>query len=228
MRHVPLSDRLTSCCLVSKRLHAVAATDCLDLQHLTHPRAESALDWILQNGQQLTRLSFTNLRQPLHQLPCPNLLELVVDAAYSWVQQQMATPGVIQGCTKLTRLEVRANILDAEGGVLDGGLSRLVHLQHLVVDPRHGSCSLTGATLPRLQHLTHLTVERLSVENLLQLSTLMKLQQLHLCADDDVAIGPNTVAGLALPGSLTKLKLRQAVNSGGRGAVFGPQQSDGA
>jgi hypothetical protein len=132
MRHVPLSYRLTSCCLVSKRLHAVAvaATDCLDLQHLTHPRAESALDWILQNGQQLTRLSFTNLRQPLHahQLPCPNLLELVLGRGCS-VQLGPAADGyagVIQGCTKLTRLEVRANILDAEGGVLDGGLLRLV------------------------------------------------------------------------------------------------------
>jgi hypothetical protein len=55
---IPLKDRLTSCCLVSKKLHAaaVAATECLELPFLPRQRAGSLPGWLSQYGKRLTRL----------------------------------------------------------------------------------------------------------------------------------------------------------------------------
>lgn len=103
MQHLPLKERLGTCCLVSNRLHAaaVAATDCLDLESTfrTQHRVESGLEWIMKNGQQLERLKLYNIRKPIQQLPCVNLLELQLcnpdsglrSAACGWVQQQMVS-----------------------------------------------------------------------------------------------------------------------------------------
>ena len=142
MQHVQLRVRLGSCCLVSKRLHAaaVAATDTLQLFHedilqgAIQPRcAKSAQYWLSHYGQHLRNVQLGGFILPLSQLPCPNLRELQLG---SGCRVQLAPsqqhPGVIQGCTNLTRLELQCHIDDAreEGASLDG-LSSLVHLQHL-------------------------------------------------------------------------------------------------
>ena len=131
-------------------------------------------------------------------------------------------PGVIQGCTKLTYLELWCNIVDApvHNDVLDGSLSSLVHLQYLNVMPecRHvddwqgdwGRPSIGGlpeATLPNLQHLTFLRVDRLGMGNLPQLGALTRLQSLRLLLADDTTVGPSNAPDLTFPASLTALFL---------------------
>ena len=223
MQRIPLKERLGTCCLVSNRLRAaaVAATDCLDLESTfrTQQRVESGLEWIMKNGQQLERLKLYNFRKPIQQLPCVNLLELQLCGRECSVRLGPAADGqlgVIQGCTKLTRLELYSSIkiIDApEGAVLDGGLSNLVHLQHLAVTPYYYLAGLHNGTLPRLQHLTFLRVDCLSANNLLQLGRLPKLQELEFLASDD-GVGPSSMPDFAFPASLTKLGMWSPVEAG--------------
>jgi hypothetical protein len=59
---------------------AVAATDDLELSHLSQQRAASLLGWMSHHGQNLTKFELNYYyEQPLQQLPCPNLLELKLD-----------------------------------------------------------------------------------------------------------------------------------------------------
>lgn len=214
LRHIPIKHRMTSCCLASRRLHAVAAAATHDLQvscrcnDIPRDRADAVLQWIVQHGQHLTSLGMqlTDLAQPLLQLPCPNLLELEL-----WngrVQLRAAAggvPGLIQCCTKLTSLELSGIFADLpDGGVIDC-LSSLVHLQHLYVEDDNRYICLSGAALPRLSHLTNLSVHGLSTGNLLQLGGLSKLQDLTLVSFRDFVISPSSVPGLAFPASLDEL-----------------------
>jgi hypothetical protein len=147
MQHVPLQERLTSCCLVNRRLHtaAVAATEQLQLllsernctwQHFisigTPERGQSVLAWLNHYGEHLTYLKMTSFpTQPVQQLPCPNLQQLVLDGCSVQLGATAdGSPGVLQGCRKLTCLELwRCEITDAAAGaVLDGSLSSLVDL----------------------------------------------------------------------------------------------------
>jgi hypothetical protein len=139
MHSVPLQDRLGSCCLVSKKLQAaaVAATD--DLQLLLdkqasrkQTRVDSVLEWLPHHGQQLTRLSLELglSSQLIRQLPCQHLLELKLLECDIQLGAADGFPGVIEGCSKLTRLELECNILDAPERAVMDGLSSLVHLQH--------------------------------------------------------------------------------------------------
>jgi hypothetical protein len=229
LHHVPLKDRLGSCCLVSHRLHAaaIAATQQVVLgsysELFPQQREDSFRAWMPHYGQHLTRLELRCFSEPLQQLACPNLLHLKL-----WkcsVQLGPAAdghPGVIQSYAKLTHLELGCNIIDApEDGVLDS-LSSLVHLQHLKVirwdvqheshQPLEGVCS---NTLPLLTKLTYLHFKDLSFENLAQLGGLTNLQELQLDgADDDIAVGPVTVPGMLFPASLTRLCLRLPVEAG--------------
>mgnify|MGYP001807581367 CR=1 FL=1 len=222
MQHVPLKDRLASCCLVSKRLHAaaVAATDTVVLRR---EDSVSGLQWLYQYGENVVKLEIYQLTQPLRQLPCPNLRELKLGRAISVQLGPSApdgTPGVVRCCTNLTRLELFCNIVD--GPEFDGvsSLSRLVHLQYLNFLPRRSGSgppnssaqALPGAVLPCLSHLTFLHVGCMSVENLLQLGALSHLQSLSVKAD--VPVGPSSIPGLALPASLTKLKVWSRMETG--------------
>jgi hypothetical protein len=237
MHHVPVVDRLTSCCLVSSRLHAaaVAATDALTLgwrdyvsPHLnvrvrTHDRAHAALKWLASYGQQVTSLQFDAFPKTLQQLPCPRLLELKVDYRCSVQLGPKATPhpGVIPGCANLTKLELLCNVLDSSGAgaELCGHLSSLVHLQHLEVhlrdeqNDKYDIKGLSSGTLPSLKHLTYLDVYDLSVENIYELGALTNLQQLCLKAEPDVFVGPSSVPGLVLPAALTQLQLWSPVEA---------------
>jgi hypothetical protein len=148
----------------------------------------------------------------LQQLPCPNLLDLQLSACSVQLEAADGFPGVVQGCSKLTRLKLDC-IVDGfpQDGVLDS-LSSLVHLLHFHVEPTNApTAGLSSATLPRLQHLTYLQTERLSVENLLQLSCLTNLQVLHVLGAGEIAgdivVGPSSVPGLMFPGSLRMLGL---------------------
>ena len=128
-------------------------------------------------------------------------------------------PGVIEGCTNLTRLELRCNII---GSV--GSLSKLVHLQHLDIVPLgmpggYDSVDVPRATLPHLRHLTRICVRSLSSNNLAQLGGLTNLQVFTLCNiighdDPSLIVGPSSVPGLALPASLTRLRLLSPVEAG--------------
>jgi hypothetical protein len=161
-------------------------------------------------GQHLTSLKLAQFVLPLQQLSCPELLELQLK--FSKVQLGPTAdgqPGVIQGCSKLTRLELQCDIIDfPQGTELDGGLSSLVHLQHLDVQLTSFTQFFVGVShvlLPRLQHLTYLRVQGMSVDNLLQLGCLTGLQELHLLGAPGVVIGPSCVPGLAFPASLQQL-----------------------
>ena len=222
LRHLPLKDRIKGCFLVSRSLLAAAAAATehfqLDFRYMSTQHAESALRWLSHYGQHLTHLDFSSLEQQLLQLPCENLLELKLHSLEVQLGTADGQPGVLQTCTKLTRLELSCRTLDAPvDGLVDVGLSRLVYLQHLKVGfDAHG---LSSAALPRLQHLTHLdlTLNSLSKENLLQLSGLTSLQELGYTADssdDALAVGPSNIPGFTLPASLKKLWLSAPVEAG--------------
>jgi hypothetical protein len=228
LHYVPLKERLGTCFLVSKgfKAAAVAATQELDFSYWAFrdnaiDRADSLLAWLEHYGQQLTHLKMHNFPRPLQQLPCPNLLELVLGDRCR-VQLGPAadgTSGVIQGCTKLTKLDLQCDILDApRGAVVDDSLSRMLQLEHLQVVPsspyEYSVGGLHSNTLPSMEHLTHLEVRSLSVDNLLQLGGLTNLRFLHLRVHSDIAVGPNNVPGLVLPASLTGLVLWSPVEVG--------------
>ena len=225
MQQIHLRDRLLSCCLVSKRLHAaaVAATQQVELAalDLAPGGMQSGLHWMSQYGHHVTSFSFGNYSQPVHKLICPNLLELRM-----WMCSVQlgptadGQPGVIQGCTKLTRLELDCNIIDAAEGAVVDSLSSLVDLQHLSVLPTgagwvtHYLGGLSGSTLPRLKHLTRLDVRYLSNENLAQLGGSTNLQELVLhAAGDGAAVGPGSAPGLAFPASLTRFETESRVQA---------------
>lgn len=181
-----------------------------------HPA--SALQWICQYGQHLTSLKLdagVTHALTVTQLPCSNLSELVVASGRIQLGPTPdGQPGVIPSLTALMRLELcSCKCADAPaGGVLDC-FSSLARLQHLDVHLRgEGSplvdsvFCLSDATLLRLQQLTYLSVSELYVDNLLQLGGLSELQQLHV-SGCEVVVGPNSPPGLALPASLTCLKL---------------------
>ena len=213
MALIPFKDRLTSCCLVSKKLHAaaVAATECLELQYLPSQRAGSLPGWLSHYGQHLTRLHLGCTGFILQQLPCPMLLELRVRNDYLDVKLE-----AVQQCTKLTRLELQCNIT---GNHVPGAdcLSSLGHLQHLRMLPALQKCPLSRATLGILQHLTHLETG-LTVDNFLQLGDLASLQELTLHTDWDSSytytpVGPNNVPCLEFPPFLKKLCLLDDVEA---------------
>jgi hypothetical protein len=249
MQHVPLEDRLTCCCLVNRKLHtaAVAATDSLVLFLAVNAgwqerqykyaswedvppeqrtviksfqHADSFLQWLLPYGQHITSLSIMGFPRPLRQLPCHNLLELnLEECSVQLGPAADGSSGVIQGCTKLTCLQLSCNTIDAPAGAVLGSLSNLVHLQHLSVLPKvemvdHCVGGLSSATLPRLHRLTRISVHSLSVENLLQLGGLTNLQVLQMSAPGDIFVGPSSVPGFALPASLNELVLGSPVEAG--------------
>lgn len=210
MQHVPVTDRLGSCSLVNRRLHAaaVAATAALVLHR---QRVAAGLRWLSHYGHHVTALTINGPTETLWQLPCPNLLELVLETSSVQLgpSDDGRQPGVLRDCTKLTSLKLfLVHLVDVpDGGVVDC-LSRLVNLQSLdcwLAGRR--ACALSGATLPRLQHLTHLGVVGMSDENLLQLGGLTRLQELRLGGDREAAAGPHSVPGLALPASIAHLML---------------------
>jgi hypothetical protein len=203
---VSFKDRLTSCCLVSRRLHAaaVAATECLELPFLPRQRVGSLPGWLSQYGKHLTTLRLGCSGFTLEQLPCPMLLELQVSNDHCEVRLE-----AIQQCTMLTRLELECNITHNHKPYVADCLSSLAHLQHLRMLPTLWECGLSCATLQRLQCLTYLDVDGLSAENLLQLGGLSSLQELHLRPGRDVAtvFGLSSVSGLEFPPFLKKLFL---------------------
>jgi hypothetical protein len=229
MQHVPLKDRLTCCCLVSRRLHtaAVAAADALYLNWTSGTermqwRIDTVGQWFSLYGQHLTSLVVDSPvgRWPLlQQLPCQKLLELQL--SYCSVQLGAADgqKGVIHGCTKLTRLVLCCNIIDAPVGTVVDSLSSLVHVQHLCVHgrvPGDGGGldswggyligGLSDVTLPRLKHLTYLRVHGLNDQNLLQLQHLTSLSALVMNHHPPfAAVGPSSVPGLVFPASLKTL-----------------------
>jgi hypothetical protein len=210
MNFVPLRDRLGQCCMVSKRMHsaAVAATQDVTLSSMSTERAVSLLKWLPHHGDRLTRLELAVPQQhELRQLPCPDLLDLSIRFCRVQLSAADGFPGVFQECTKLTRLYLLCEIVDAPGGPVADSLSSLVHLQHLRIN-------VPAATLPCMHHLTYLEGYSLSVESLLQMGGLSSLQELHLSAAGDTAVGPSSVPGLSFPASLKTLVLLSPVEAG--------------
>jgi hypothetical protein len=224
MQHVPLKDRLTSCCLVNKRLHAasVAATQEIVVGGYWDtstadkvivsgmPSAHSFQQWLHHYGQQLTNLELLHFCQPLQQLPCPNLLELTLMSCSVQLGPSAAGfPGVIQSCTKLTEVVMQCDIIDAPMGAAVDIFSTLVHLEGLhinLTDPN--VFGLSCGSLPLLTRLTSLTAHNLAAENLAQLGLLTNLLDLGLMGYSISGIGPSSVPGLVLPASITLLDLR--------------------
>jgi hypothetical protein len=92
------------------------------------------LAWLPKYGQHLTSLHLGRCDQLLQHLPCPDLLELKL---WGCMRVQLGpaadgSPGVIHGCTKLTRLDLASSsVIDGSEGAVVDSLSCLVHLQHL-------------------------------------------------------------------------------------------------
>jgi hypothetical protein len=222
MQHVPLSDRLTSCCFVNMRLHAAAVAATASGTVLFEGEGTSSLlAWLPQYGHNVMHLGLSDFSQPLQQLPCPNLQELQLKCCIVQLGPTAdGQPGVVHDCTKLTRLELQCHIMD--GPMIDS-LSQLVHLQHLHVQPRgpgpaYECCaigSLSSATLTCLRQLTCLEAHGLAVESLAQLSALTCLQALHCELSGPpgvVAMRPST--SLVFPVSLKTLDVRCDVEVG--------------
>jgi hypothetical protein len=230
--------------LVSRRLHAaaVAGTQELKLDFGPYAGVMQRLgcgpfgiapqqrnrfhSWLSHYGQYLTSLYMEDDPQSLDQLlPCPNLLKLALVQCHVQLGPCAAsgTPGVIAGCTKLTRLDLLHDIISTagEGLLLDGSLSKLVDLQHLemqrrtddTIQDQHIIGGFIPATLPRLTRLTHLTTAGFSVENLSQLGALTNLRVLSLTAAVGVSIGPTAAPGFVFPASVTQLVLRSPVEA---------------
>ena len=223
MQRVSLKDRLASCCLVNKRLHAaaVAATQQLVL-HDTHWRP--GMEWLSQYGQQITNLHLSGSQETARMLTCPNLRDLVLSSAddcSSDLSVQLGPaadgqPGILQDCTKLTRLKLSCNVIDAPAGVEVDSLSGLVLLKELHVEPANSNTVvLSQRTLPSLTRLTHLCMA-LAAENLTQLGLLTNLEQLSLYEGDSnhTATGPSSMPDLVFPASLTQLSLCCSVEAG--------------
>ena len=223
LQQVSFEDRLGSCCLVSRRLHAaaMAATDSLQVMDSAHTGPGSALAWLSQYGSHLTRLRLYGDDGLYSKLPCGNLQSLEVwNGSVLLRPAADGRPGVLQGAgTRLTRLELRCNLIDApEGSVLD--LSGLSSLQHLTVAPQASSQAysvggLSAATLPALRHLTSLEVNHLSVDNLSQLCALTNLLDLWFWNDFSGSVAdPSSIAGASFPASLTLLRVHPAAQAG--------------
>ena len=149
---------------------------------------------------------------PLQQLPCKDLLDLKLTGRCE--EEIEATCGfrdVIQGCPKLTWLELDCNISDPEGAFVDC-LCSLAHLQHLEVITYEPYIEMRAAAMLHLNQLTYLNFEKLSLGSLNDLGNLTNLQELHLVvADDEVAVGPRSVTGLAFPGLAFPASLKTLV-----------------
>jgi hypothetical protein len=179
------------------------------------------LGWLDQYGEHLTSLKMTEFPKPLLQLPCPNLLELslgegcTVQLAPSAAED--GSPGVIQNCSKLTRLDLECNFSDTQKDtpVLDC-LSSLADLQHLVLSPaQRDSTALAGSTLPPFPDLTTLTASCMDMgffDNLAHSSSLLQLTVLP--SPGGVTVGPRKMPDLDLPASLTKLSLHCQIEAG--------------
>jgi hypothetical protein len=125
-------------------------------------------------------------------------------------------PDLIQGCTKLTRVELDGYFEDPEDALICS-ICSLVDLQHLVVQVDHPytNWQMPAAAMPCFKHLTYLHFELLSIGSLVHLGTLTNLQELHFISDDDLADSPSSVPGLLFPTSLlTKLVLLSPVEAG--------------
>lgn len=124
--------------------------------------------------------------------------------------------GVMQNCSKLTRLDLECNFSDTQKAtpVLDC-LSSLVDLQHLVLSPtQRDSTALAGSTLPPFPELTTLTASCMDVgffDNLAHSSSLLQLSVLP--SPGEVTVGPREMP-LDLPASLTKLSLHCQIEVG--------------
>jgi hypothetical protein len=238
MQHVPLSQRLTTCCLVNKRVHAaaVAATDALDVLCVEGQEKKvladqirlkpfdsvSLLLWLSTCGQHVTSIRLRGFPETVMELPCRDLQYLRLDGGSIQLGAANGHPGVIEGCSKLTQLNLTCAITDACQRAVIDSLSCLVDLQHLYVQPTlmpfedpddEWNCysvgGLSGATLPRLKHLTCLRVSALSMDNMLQLSALTGLQSLKLMTG-----GTANVPGLVFPASLKTLFLFSKAEAG--------------
>lgn len=228
MQHVPLAKRWTSCCLVNRRFHAaaMAATAELALQYglprtyrtpggCNHEfqHARCSFDWLSLYGQHVTCLSMTNCPLLLQQLPCPNLLELSLEDCTVQLGPAADQPGMVLGCRKLTRLELRCQIVHTPPIVKISILYFLPHLKELVIDlPKRQSFTLSQGAIPRLLCLTSLTVSSMAVENLSQLQLLTNLQELFFSACSSDPVGPSNLP--SLPASLTKLMLLSPIEDG--------------
>ena len=127
MQHVPVKDRLGSCCLVSRRMHAaaVAATAGLELRPVSPESAESALRWVWHYGQHLTSLMFYNSPKPLRELSSRDLRELKLLRCSVQLGAADGQPGVIDGCPNLACLELWCDFVDAPKCAVVDSLSSL-------------------------------------------------------------------------------------------------------
>lgn len=126
--------------------------------------AGPGMQWLEQHGKHVTSLSLERFEkehpQPLRQLPCPNLLELTL--RYGIVQLGPAAdghPGLVQSCSKLTRLSLWCNSTNSPWGVAADSLSSLAQLVHLrscdVNFADSDSILMSNDTLPFIDRLTH-------------------------------------------------------------------------
>lgn len=241
MQFVPVMERLTICCLLSKELHAAAVAATQELE-LTPEQVQSAYKWMMLYGHNLKSLKVQDSTRSLLEptaygtsaiQSCPNLTKLVL--------QRDSTPFPTVGGASLARLAklehldissdsgepftlshavlpslsaltyLHVDSLPVPGVLQLGDLARLQHLK--ITSDYNGANTLICGVLPRLSVLTHLHVNSLSVEGVLQLSTLTCLRELHLNVKGDMADGPTSTLGAAFPASLEVLTVSSAIQA---------------
>jgi hypothetical protein len=203
LQRVPSKQRLSTCALACRKLAraAEAAATSLELTFYrgsmgrvrSQERHSAFLRWASSHGSFLTQLSLTSKGGSIHQLACPNLLELRLVACRVQLCAGHGYPGLLNSCTALTRLELdNCPLLDDGAALPRGGVASVAaQLRHLDMP----SCCLPdrGRLLPHLTSLTHLSLNsrysestlwtegRWGAGHLLQrISSMARLEQLSL------------------------------------------------
>lgn len=202
LQYVPLSQRLSSCVLVSKAWYeaAAVATSSIHLQWKAGGwDPQEYLPWLHKHGQHVQNFYclddwevYPN-KCVLCQLPCSKLRDLSLEDCAMQLGPGTEHTGILQAATGLTSLVL--SMQDEEDFV--GGLQSLTALHalpalqhfdlsigydHLAPDYEHGPYDIIPSeVLAGLTSLTYLKLRaRLTIESLQPFSCLTRLQNLTL------------------------------------------------
>lgn len=194
IQHVPLSDRLGSCSLVSRLLHttAVEVTQSIAVD-LHAPRGATCFQYIQQHGNYLTslHLSFSgewHKKVLVGYLPCQHLQELKLQRCDLQLGDYGGDVlGVFDGSSSAKAKGCVAG-LDVIGGLTDlvhlcvgGFVTRLVNEQGQRVTHCNGA-TFPVSNLPALTKLTNLELAGVSLQGFNCLSILSRLSVLCVLA----------------------------------------------
>lgn len=218
---VPLHDRLQNCSIVSRKLHRAAAAATTELVVRPNAAKQRSLQlYIANHGQHLTSLEALFL-SPLEQLPCHKLQQLQLHVCAVQLGPSNSPPGILQGCTALTELELlNCAIIGPEASLLalaalpqlqNLRLSTLTYTKGLPTSAAAHNLAMPSTLLLQVPRLTHLQLGVASgrcLQGCLQhLSSLTGLQQLNLKSIKAAVCSPSTMPAFSALTALTSIRL---------------------